>query len=125
MSLSRYRKEAYGRVNELVVTLRDAPVNMRVVPDTSAWPFFQATVDDFGGVPRGLPARSALNDVQRFVKRLFDLVIAGVSLLLMLPVMGIIALAIRLDSPGRLFIGRNASVRMGACFDMYKFRRWW
>ncbi|MCO5192583.1 MAG: sugar transferase [Anaerolineae bacterium] len=115
-------QEAYGRVNELVVTLRDAPVNMRVVPDYFSLALFQATVDDFGGVPMISLRDPALNDVQRFVKRLFDLVIAGVSLLLMLPVMGIIALAIRLDSPGPIIYRQKRVGENGRLFDMYKFR---
>lgn len=115
-------QEAYGRVNELVIALRDVPVNMRVVPDYFSLALFQATVDDFGGVPMISLRDPALNDVQRFVKRLFDLIIAGISLLLLLPVMGIIALAIKFDTPGPIIYRHKRVGENGRLFDMYKFR---
>ncbi len=56
------------------------------------------------------------------LKRLFDLTASALGLLILLPLWGAIALAIRLDSPGPILhravrVGRN-----GRTFTLYKFR---
>lgn len=57
-----------------------------------------------------------------FIKRLFDIVVSSFALLLLSPFFLIIALAIRLESKGKVFY---ASKRVGTAykiFDFYKFR---
>ncbi len=56
------------------------------------------------------------------VKRLFDLLVASVALLLLAPVMGILALAIKLDSPGPVFFRQERIGRHGVPFRIHKFR---
>ena len=55
-------------------------------------------------------------------KRLFDLVVATVLGLLMLPVWAAIALAIRLDSAGPVFFTQDRIGKNGVPFCLYKFR---
>ncbi|MBX3054987.1 MAG: hypothetical protein KF770_00815 [Anaerolineae bacterium] len=82
IALPRY---AYGRVNQLALDLHDLPVQVRVVPDYFSLALYRASIDDFGGVPMINLRDPALNEVQRFVKRTFDLIIAGISILLCCP----------------------------------------
>jgi len=56
------------------------------------------------------------------VKRLLDVCIAGAGLLLLLPIMCIIALAIKLDSPGSVFFAHERVGRYGRKFKVLKFR---
>src|SRR5438067_5430710 len=59
---------------------------------------------------------------QRFVKPLFDYAAAFVGLLLLLPVMALVALAVRIDlGPGVLFRQRRVG-RRGPHFTVLKFR---
>lgn len=70
------------------------------------------TFDDFKTDPYKIP----------FLKRLFDIVMSSMALLFLSPVFLITALAIRLESNGKVFY---ASKRIGANFrefDFYKFR---
>lgn len=115
-------RRAYGRVNQLVVALHDLPVYVRVVPDYFSLALFRATVDDFGGLPMINLRDPALNDVQRLFKRLFDLTVGSILTLLALPVMGLVALAIRLDSPGPTIFCQQRVGENGRLFAMYKFR---
>jgi exopolysaccharide biosynthesis polyprenyl glycosylphosphotransferase len=115
-------QEAYGRVNELVLSLQDMPVNMRVVPDYFSLALYQATVDDFGGLPMINLREPALNEVQRLLKRLFDLTLAGISLLFIWPFLLLIALAVRIDSPGPVIYRQKRVGENGRIFNMYKFR---
>jgi lipopolysaccharide/colanic/teichoic acid biosynthesis glycosyltransferase len=64
----------------------------------------------------------ALNDVQRLVKRLFDLTVGGFTFLLALPALLLTALLIKLDSPGPVFFRQQRVGENGRIFRMYKFR---
>jgi len=56
------------------------------------------------------------------VKRLFDVLVSGFLLLLAAPFMMLIALAIKLDSPGSVIYKQERAGRFGELFKMYKFR---
>lgn len=55
-------------------------------------------------------------------KRMFDLAIAGLGLLLLSPLLLLIALAIKLDSPGPVFYRQERVGRGGQPFRIHKFR---
>src|SRR5437879_835322 len=55
-------------------------------------------------------------------KRLFDLVIAGLSLVLLRPLLLAIAVWIKLDSPGPVFFRQQRVGRGGVLFRIHKFR---
>ena len=56
------------------------------------------------------------------VKRLFDLVLALLALGMLLPLMALIAAAIKLDSPGPVFFRQRRAGRHGRIFSIFKFR---
>jgi len=56
------------------------------------------------------------------IKRLFDIVIAGLSLLLLSPLLLAIAAWIKLDSPGPVFFRQERVGRGGVLFRIHKFR---
>jgi lipopolysaccharide/colanic/teichoic acid biosynthesis glycosyltransferase len=58
----------------------------------------------------------------RFFKRPFDIVLSALSLLVLLPLFPVIALAILLDSPGPVFYRATRVGRAGREFKLYKFR---
>ncbi|MBN8488002.1 MAG: sugar transferase [Burkholderiales bacterium] len=55
-------------------------------------------------------------------KRLLDLVVSALSLLLLAPLMLLIALAIRMDSAGPVFFRQERVGRAGRLFRIHKFR---
>lgn len=55
-------------------------------------------------------------------KRLFDLLIASLALLLLAPLLGAVALAVKLDSPGPVFYRQVRVGRGGRHFRIHKFR---
>ena len=55
-------------------------------------------------------------------KRLFDLLFAIAALLLLSPLLLLLALAIRLDSPGPVFFRQERVGRLGVLFRIHKFR---
>jgi lipopolysaccharide/colanic/teichoic acid biosynthesis glycosyltransferase len=62
------------------------------------------------------------NRVREVVKRLFDIVVCGLLLVVIVPVLALIALAIRLDSAGPILFRQERVGRGGQPFQMLKFR---
>jgi hypothetical protein len=115
-------REAYGEVNKLVLSLNKMPVQLRVVPDYFSLTLYRASVDDFSGIPMINLRDPILNDYQRLVKRVFDLAFGSLVTLIALPIMAIIALAIKLDSPGAIIFKQARVGENGQIFHMFKFR---
>lgn len=66
----------------------------------------------------------ALKDksVSLFLKRIFDLAVSLVALILLSPVFLILAIAIKLDSPGPVFYRQERVTQYGKRFRIHKFR---
>lgn len=63
--------------------------------------------------------RSKWNDL---LKRVLDLVASIVGLILSMPIMFLVALAVRLDSKGPIIYRQTRVGRMGKCYEVLKFR---
>lgn len=72
--------------------------------------------------PTVIVATGPLDLGDRLVKRLFDLVVAGVALLCMLPLLAITALAVRLTSEGPILFRQVRIGRGNQMFEVLKFR---
>lgn len=64
----------------------------------------------------------ALRWHQLVLKRLLDIVLSATALAILSPLMAIIALAVRLESPGPVFFRQRRLRRHGQAFGCYKFR---
>jgi exopolysaccharide biosynthesis polyprenyl glycosylphosphotransferase len=120
---------AFGEMldQELVTILRAnerAAAEIHVVPR-----FFElsgipqgAAVDDVCGIPLLHLRRPALRPAARLQKRAFDIVAASTLLLVSLPLLAILALAVRLSSPGPVLFRQKRVGLNGQLFEIYKFR---
>ena len=115
-------QRAYGQINKLTITLHDLPVHVRVVPDYFSLALYRASVDDFGGIPMINLRDPALNEVQRLVKRIFDLVFGTISVVFLLPILIVISVLIKLDSKGPIIFRQERVGENGRIFRMFKFR---
>jgi len=113
---------AHQRLNQVVSELHDLPVRVWIIPDYFSLTLHRAAVEDFAGLPMLDIRAPALSEYQRMLKRAFDLVVVILSLPLVLPVMGVIALAIKLDSRGPVLYRAQRAGENGRVFTMYKFR---
>jgi lipopolysaccharide/colanic/teichoic acid biosynthesis glycosyltransferase len=55
-------------------------------------------------------------------KRIFDLVLASIALIVLAPIMAVIAALVRLDSPGPILYGQKRIGYAGTPFTLFKFR---
>ncbi len=95
---------------------------VRVVADNFASSFTQMRLDYIGFIPLIRYIDGSLHGTELFIKRLVDVTIAGVSLIITLPLFVLIAFLIKLDSPGPIFYISKRCGRKGKLFDFYKFR---
>jgi exopolysaccharide biosynthesis polyprenyl glycosylphosphotransferase len=78
--------------------------------------------DTIGGVTVLGVRRPGLTRSSRALKRGMDIVGSGIGLLLLLPLGSVLALAIKLDSPGPVFFRQRRVGHEGRVFRMFKFR---
>jgi exopolysaccharide biosynthesis polyprenyl glycosylphosphotransferase len=93
-----------------------------MAPDVIDLAFARTPVQVLGGVPVISLRESALTEPQRVLKRVFDILASALLLLLFAPVIGLIALAIKLESPGPVFFTQERIGEHGQRFMMIKFR---
>jgi exopolysaccharide biosynthesis polyprenyl glycosylphosphotransferase len=113
---------AHERLMELVVALQELAVNIRLVPDILDLVFIRASVEEFAGLPLIGLREPAIDGVNRLIKRGFDLVVGGAALVLASPLMLLIAVAIKLGSPGPVLFCQQRVGEGGKLFWMLKFR---
>jgi exopolysaccharide biosynthesis polyprenyl glycosylphosphotransferase len=113
---------AYKRINSLVAELHDMPVKVWVIPDYFSLTLQRASLEEFASLPMLDLRAPALNEYQRTIKRAFDLALTLVSLPLTLPLLGLVALAIRLNNPGPVLLRQKRAGENGRLFEMFKFR---
>ena len=112
----------YGTINRMLAALRDRPVDVRVVPDYFSLALYRARAEEFGGLPLISLRDPAMNDGQRLVKRLFDLTLGGLLLLLALPLLLLGGLLVLWDSGRPIFFHQERVGENGQHFTMWKFR---
>ena len=113
---------AHDRILRIALALTPHPVRVRIVPDLSEIVSVRARVEDFWGIPLIGLRDPVISGFDRVVKRAFDLTLTLVMQPLVLPLMGLIALAIRLDSPGPIFVRLKRVGENGRIFHIWKFR---
>ena len=113
---------AHQALRETVLRLYERPVRVFVVPDVLDLAFFRVSMEDWDGIPVMGLKEPVIDGFDRVVKRIFDLAIASISLLVLWPLMLVIAIAIKLDSPGPAILKQERVGENGRIFKVYKFR---
>lgn len=112
----------YLAVEKLVYALLTLPVRLRLVPDYLRLVVVQSSVESLGGIPLIGLREPRISGASWVVKRTFDVLTTTAMLLVGWPVMLLIAIAIRLDSPGPVIFKQRRVGENGQLFWMYKFR---
>ena len=113
---------AHKRIVEVSQILQQLGVRVYVVPDLFALSFPSATLDGFGGIPVIDLGQPSIYGGRRLVKRTFDTLAVALGLILLSPLLLIVAIAIKLDSPGPVFYRQSRVGENGRLFTMFKFR---
>ncbi len=97
------------------VEFRFAPSLFNVLPQ-------KTSVEQIGVLPMVRLFREPLSDAEKFVKRLSDIVISAVALIVLSPLFILIFLLIKLDSRGSVLFRQERVGMDGRIFLCYKFR---
>ncbi|MFY9645716.1 MAG: sugar transferase [Terriglobales bacterium] len=97
-------------------------LDIRAVPDLPPGPWLDGNVERIGEIPIVTLHREALPGAALLLKRLLDVVGAALGLVLASPLMAIVALLIRLDSPGPVVYSAERTGAKGCRFRCFKFR---
>jgi len=91
---------ARNRVRELIAQLSALPNEIVLLLDGQDPDYEAAAISRIADVPLAHISGPPTDELRAAVKRLQDLVVGGLGLIVAAPVMALIALAVRLDSPG-------------------------
>jgi exopolysaccharide biosynthesis polyprenyl glycosylphosphotransferase len=111
-----------GRMPDLVQTCRELGVGYQVAPDFYQLSFDRVDMLQLSGVPLLRPKEISLSGANLAIKRLIDVSLVLISAPLLLPVVLLIALAIKLNSSGPILFRQKRVGKDGHIFTCYKFR---
>jgi putative colanic acid biosynthesis UDP-glucose lipid carrier transferase len=110
------------RIMNLLDELRDTTTSIYFVPDIFVADLIQARMDGIGNIPVLAVCETPFYGVNGMVKRISDIVIAGLILIGIAPIMLTIALVVKLSSPGPALFKQRRYGLDGREFIVYKFR---
>lgn len=108
--------------SEILAYAQENHIAFRFVPGNEEMFAGNIDVDLFNSIPVVAVHQTALIGWGRIVKRLFDLVVGGMLLLLALPLMLLISLLIVIFDPGPIFYRQERLSRYNARVRIFKFR---
>ena len=113
---------SHQRVLEILDHCKRQQIAFKLIPDLFEMSLYRLDVDDLRGIPLIGVKEAVIQGHDLIVKRALDIVLAALALLAFAPLGLLIALLIKLDSPGPIFF-RHVRVGRGATlFGTYKFR---
>lgn len=97
-------------------------VSIKIFPDVFQYTTSQASIDALGGLPLLSVRDYALRGYLLIFKRAMDIIGATIGLVLLSPLMLLVAVGIKLESPGPAFFVQERMGLDGKPFRMLKFR---
>lgn len=111
-----------GRVAAALAEAWRLPVQTRLAPDPTVQTYLRHPINPVAGQPLLDVHEPPISGVKAVVKRVEDLLLASLALLVLWPVLLVIAVAIKLDSRGPVFFKQPRYGFNNRVFGLYKFR---
>ncbi len=112
----------HRKIMRIVRTCERRKISVHIVPDLFQLSLSRVGMDDLDGIPLVGVREVGFGESVRTMKRAIDVVGAALALTLGAPFLGLIAAAIRLDSPGPIIFRQTRVGLNGRRFEMWKFR---
>lgn len=110
------------RVLDLLDKLHDTTASIYFTPDIFVYELIQARMDNIGGMPLVALCETPFSGLNGVLKRLSDILFSAFILVLISPMLLIIALAVKLTSPGPVLFSQKRYGLDGEEIVVYKFR---
>ncbi len=114
--------DMHHQILALLQTCQQHGVRAHVVPDLLRLSLNRVEFNNMAGIPMLSVRDVGISHLQFFLKRIMDIVLILIGAIPALLVMGIIAIAIKLDSKGPIIYAAERIGKDGRPFKMYKFR---
>jgi len=115
-------RDHHGRTLEVITTLENYRVGIKTNPDMFEAVSGLARTQQLHGLPLIDIIPGFMPLWERVVKRLLDVTVAALGLILSLPITIPIAIAIKLDTPGPIIFSQERVGHRGRRFVVHKFR---
>jgi len=115
-------QEELRRMEELFLLCEERGITARVVLDFFPHSIARIHLDKLDGIPLLSFSTTPKNELQLLLRRIADFNISAILLLVLMPLLFLIALLIRLDSPGPVLYRQTRVGLNGRKFRFYKFR---
>jgi Undecaprenyl-phosphate glucose phosphotransferase len=109
-------------IETLMESLGEEVVDIKVVPDFLRFMQLNAGIEDLDGLPIISLRETPMIGWNRFLKRVLDLIISSLAIILFSPLILLIAIIIKLTSRGPVFYRQERCGMDKKPFMMYKFR---
>lgn len=109
-------------LEDLYFVLLDKHVTIHWIPDIFSLRLINHSVKEIAGIPVLTLSETPLTGVSRLAKSVEDKVLSFLILIALSPVLFIIAILIKSDSPGPIFFRQNRTGWNGKTFSIWKFR---
>jgi putative colanic acid biosynthesis UDP-glucose lipid carrier transferase len=109
-------------LERLYFLLLDKHVSIHWIPDIFSLRLINHSVREIAGVPVLTLSETPLTGVSKLSKAIEDKVLSFIILVLISPILLMVAIAIKLDSPGPVFFRQNRTGWNGKKFSIWKFR---
>ena len=110
------------RIREVLNTLRQTSAVVRFVPDIYSFHLLHHSVTEIAGLPVLNITDSPHTGIESTLKALEDFVLASILLVLTLPLWVLIAIGVKVSSPGPVLYRQERVTWNGQRFRMLKFR---
>jgi putative colanic acid biosysnthesis UDP-glucose lipid carrier transferase len=112
----------WSELRTVLAQLRILPLPVSFIPLGSASEIFRRPSRELGSVTCVELQRGPLTSFDRAAKRCIDVLFAGMALAALLPLLAIVAVAIKIDSPGPALFRQKRCGFNGKTFHICKFR---
>jgi len=110
------------RIVELLEQLQDTTASLFFVPDVFGISIIQGRLQDMNGVPVVGICETPFTGTNELVKRISDIIIASIIIVLISPLLLAIAIGVKLSSPGPVLFRQRRNGLDGHEIVVYKFR---
>ena len=110
------------RIKALLESLQETTASLFFVPDVFGISIIQGRLQDVNGVPVVGILETPFTGTNAMVKRISDIVLASLILVLISPLLLLIALGVKLSSPGPIIFRQKRNGLDGEEITVYKFR---
>lgn len=111
-----------GRIEEGVLACERVGVKATVAADLFNLRFAKAQSTEMDGIPLVSFQATPTGEWQMAIKRFADILLSFIGIMVLLPFFPIVALLIKLTSPGPIFFRQTRCGLNGRLFQIYKFR---